>query len=104
MQQVKSPSDVPMGHHYAVIIYKSFTVHTPGDERSRTNPGHGYPESTDTYNNAEHWITTDIADWKKFILNLEEAAVRTTWGRKDPYVFFEVTKRGMIEKTVTVKE
>jgi hypothetical protein len=32
---------------YAVIVKK--TIHIPGDERSRTNPGHGYPESTETH-------------------------------------------------------
>lgn len=31
---------------YAAFIQDSYTV--PGDERSRTNPGHGYPEHTVT--------------------------------------------------------
>lgn len=34
-------SDIPDVEHYAII--QSETVHIPGDERSRTNPGHGYP-------------------------------------------------------------
>lgn len=32
---------------YAAIINSSYTI--PGDERSRTNPGHGYPEHTVQY-------------------------------------------------------
>jgi len=32
---------------YAALVSKSVTI--PGDERSRTNPGHGYPEHTETY-------------------------------------------------------
>lgn len=32
---------------YAALVTKSVTI--PGDERSRTNPGHGYPEHTETY-------------------------------------------------------
>jgi hypothetical protein len=29
---------------YAAVVEESITI--PGDERSRTNPGHGYPEHT----------------------------------------------------------
>ena len=48
---------------YAAIINSSYTV--PGDERSRTNPGHGYPEHTvqyqefrefKDYNEMEQWV------------------------------------------------
>ena len=31
------------------VIAKTLTIHTEADERSRTNPGHGYPASTDHY-------------------------------------------------------
>lgn len=30
---------------YAALVTKSITI--PGDERSRTHPGHGYPEHTE---------------------------------------------------------
>jgi hypothetical protein len=32
---------------YAALITKSVTI--PGDERSRTHPGHGYPEHSQEY-------------------------------------------------------
>lgn len=32
---------------YAALVKSSYTV--PGDERSRTNPGHGYPEHSVDY-------------------------------------------------------
>ena len=32
---------------YAALVTKSITI--PGDERSHTHPGHGYPESTEEY-------------------------------------------------------
>lgn len=32
---------------FAALVTKSITI--PGDERSRTNPGHGYPEHTEDY-------------------------------------------------------
>lgn len=44
---VHSPADIPTVEHWAIITGTS--VHIPGDERSRTNPGHGYPESTEHY-------------------------------------------------------
>jgi hypothetical protein len=41
-----SPNEIPDEEHFAIIKFKSITI--PGDERSRTHPGHGYPESTET--------------------------------------------------------
>ena len=35
---------IPQQQHYAALVFGTITI--PGDERSRTNPGHGYPEST----------------------------------------------------------
>lgn len=40
-------SDVPNHGHWAII--QTTSVNIPGDERSRTNPGHGYPASTETF-------------------------------------------------------
>lgn len=57
MKRVKKPSDVPVGYHFAVIIYNTTSVYIEGDERSRTNPGHGYPAHTETYDSFEHWVT-----------------------------------------------
>lgn len=44
MKWCHSSSDIPKTPHYAIVEQRS--VHIPGDERSRTNPGHGYPETT----------------------------------------------------------
>lgn len=44
---VHRPEEIPPGEHWVIISGTSVTI--PGDERSRTNPGHGYPESTDHY-------------------------------------------------------
>ena len=40
---VASPDDPP-GEHYVIMGFENILV--PGDERSRTHPGHGYPEHT----------------------------------------------------------
>lgn len=42
---VRRAEDIPAGEHWAIITSSSFII--PGDERSRTNPGHGYSESTE---------------------------------------------------------
>ena len=41
---VHNKQDIPKGQHYVILDFGTITV--PGDERSRTNPGHGYPEYT----------------------------------------------------------
>jgi hypothetical protein len=46
MNYPQSKQDIPAKQHFAALIFKSITI--PGDERSRTNPGHGYPEHTET--------------------------------------------------------
>jgi hypothetical protein len=47
MKYIHSLSDIRNINHYAVILFQSVTI--PGDERSRTAPGHGYPEHTEHY-------------------------------------------------------
>lgn len=60
---VQSVFNSPKKDHYAILTFGS--IYIPGDERSRTNPGHGYPggsESTTTYT-----AYLDINEWKKDI-------------------------------------
>lgn len=44
---VSNLEDIPMTECW--VIAAATSVHHDGDERSRTNPGHGYPEHTDHY-------------------------------------------------------
>lgn len=44
---VSRADQVPQHEHWAIITPTS--VYIPGDERSRTNPGHGYPDRTEEY-------------------------------------------------------
>ena len=44
---------LPEQEHWAIITESS--IYIPGDERSRTNPGHGYPESSFTYTVYEYF-------------------------------------------------
>ena len=56
-----SKTDVPKTKHYAILTFGSITI--PGDERSRTAPGHGYPEHSEStaeyiaFDNREEWET-----------------------------------------------
>ncbi len=46
MKYCHDKNDIPEAPHFAALITKSVTI--PGDERSRSAPGHGYPEHIET--------------------------------------------------------
>jgi len=63
MKYCHNKSDIPKEPHFAIIEFTS--VYIPGDERSRTNPGHGYPETTEYYS---HYIAFSYeGEWKAAI-------------------------------------
>lgn len=49
---------------YAILFPENMTI--PGDERSRTNPGHGYPEHT-----VDHWRIEQYASKEAWIKEIE---------------------------------
>lgn len=49
--------DITKDEHYAIIT--TGTIWIPGDERSRTNPGHGYPDHTETTIQYDAFATVD---------------------------------------------
>ena len=101
MLRVKGPADVPNGHHFAVLIYCKSSVYVLGDQRSREAPGHGYPEHTDHFDIFEHWITEDNEILHAFLREIEEEHKRD-FSKKEPYVFFEVAKKGQLQMTTKV--
>ena len=56
-------NNIPTGAHYAILQFSSITI--PGDERSRTHPGHGYPEQTIAQ--IEYVAYTDREEWRNEI-------------------------------------
>ena len=58
---VHSKDEMPTEPHYAIMEFGS--IYIPGDERSRTNPGHGYPGGSEpkidyiVFKNREAWET-----------------------------------------------
>lgn len=53
---------------HIVLVDGSITI--PGDERSRTNPGHGYPEHTKHFVKLE--VFDDIEKMSKRLVELKE--------------------------------
>jgi hypothetical protein len=63
---VSKPGDMPAGQHYVILRFS--TVYIPGDERSRTNPGHGYPEHSET--TVTYEAINNRAEWEMEIQRL----------------------------------
>lgn len=55
IQPTKSAADIPNSKHLAVLVQKVNRFDIPGDERSRTNPGHGYPATTEFVHQLEYF-------------------------------------------------
>lgn len=102
MTRVRGPKDVPDVPHYVVLIYSTTSIYVPGDERSRTNPGHGYPEHTETCDTFEHWVTTDASALEAFVIALEEERTASPY-TANPYVFFNAGGKCGVETRVTVR-
>jgi len=98
LTRVNKPIDIPDEPHFAVLIYKSASVTIPGDERSRTNPGHGYPEHTKTFDTFEHYVTTDQHLLKDELIKLRENALRYPDERN--YVVFKVAGKVSTKESV----
>lgn len=102
MKRVNGPDDVPEGEHYAVLVYNQTRTWIPGDERSRTSPGHGYPERTEVTDSFEHYVTTDKEVWINYIQSLESQ--KNLYGReKEKYVALRVAEKAKISTQVQVR-
>lgn len=51
---IKEVKEFPKEKHYAALVFQTRYVRHEGDERSRTNPGHGYPAYTETINSTDY--------------------------------------------------
>ena len=80
---VHNADEVPKDEHYAII--QSDSIYIPGDERSRTCPGHGYPASTQQVVTYEVYLTKD-----KLMTAIQELE-NPKYGSKKNYVVVKVT-------------
>ena len=66
MKQITKKSEIPTEPHLAILVFKTTSIYHEGDERSRTCPGHGYPEYTETIHTIDYFPFTDekgVNDW-----------------------------------------
>lgn len=100
MIKVKTTNDVPVGKHFAVLIYGKTSVYH--EESGVWAPGHGYPAYTEEVNNFEHYVTTDQKDWEDFI-QVCELDNRRQYSKIKPYVALVVEKKAVITNKVDIK-
>ena len=62
----KTVATLPTKPYFAILTPRS--VFIPGDERSRTNPGHGYPEHTEQSWDIE--VYEKQSDWETKVKEL----------------------------------
>lgn len=72
---VDSLADLPEGTSWAILEQDS--IYVPGDERSRTNPGHGYPAHTKNF--VRIYAFDSMADFKATLRKLHEKPGRRTF-------------------------
>lgn len=87
----KRVEELPDGEFFAILKPTSTTV--PGDERSRTNPGHGYPEHT--VNNWDIEVYHDRETWEAEIRRMSKS---TSYHRPD----FKAVVMRPVEVSVSV--
>jgi len=93
MKWCHSISDIPKEPHYAILDKRSISI--PGDERSRTNPGHGYPASTE-----EVWDYIVFPNRVEWVVEVKKRA-GLVFGNKD-YVAISATP-AVITTTIDVE-
>lgn len=94
MKYAKSKDDIPLITHYAALVPKSITI--PGDERSRTNPGHGYPESTEK--SLDYLVFGSKAEMEQWVAKQEA----TPFGAKNYRIINAIPMIVQTSHTVTV--
>jgi len=70
--KLKNPKEMTSEHKFLLIIFKTTRYYVPGDERSRTNPGHGYPEHTNEINSTEAYAFVNHQELELELLRLYE--------------------------------
>jgi hypothetical protein len=83
--KVDNPEALPSDAHYVLLLFKERSVHVPGDERSRTHPGHGYPAHDVSFRGCEYWVVKDGHEMSAVIELLEEAKKSCDYSSKPVY-------------------
>ncbi len=70
--KINSVTDFPKEGKYILIIFSTTSVTTPADERSRTNPGHGFSETTEQISTSEIYSFDTLASLQAELTRLYE--------------------------------
>jgi hypothetical protein len=89
MKHVEKPEDVPLGLHYAILIYGSVDY----------DDGYG---GTSTAQTVRHLVTEDRAEWEKKISDLEIANQNGSPYYREHYVALVVKSKAIIARTIKV--
>jgi len=84
--------EIPKEPHWVIMTQRNIRI--PGDERSRTNPGHGYPAHYETCFDYRYF--TDEDEWLKEIEEEEKKSYPS-------YVAFKSSGAVEVTKKVSVK-
>lgn len=100
---VEKPEKMPAGEHWAILIFETSSTYVEGDERSRTNPGHGYPAHYETHNSFQYWACADKNALERALAYMQKEAEREAGYRAPkPYVVIHARKAEV--RTVTTVE
>ena len=91
MKWIHSKDEVPKEPHFAIIEFSSYYVE--GDERSRTNPGHGYPGHTES--KCEYIVFECEGEWKN---EIEKRMLSKYTGSGQNFVAVRVTPASIATK------
>jgi hypothetical protein len=92
---VNTAADLPDVEHWAVI--RTDGVHIPGDERSRTNPGHGYPAEIRNFLSYQAYFTEE-----KLLQAIKKLEEPLYGGNRTEYKVIKVTPL-KVEKELVLK-
>lgn len=81
---------------YAALVKRS--IYIPGDERSRTHPGHGYPGGTEEVTDLR--VFKDRADMEAWVESEERS--RERYGTRTDYTLIEYREL-TVKRSVSVK-
>lgn len=74
---VSGVGDLPEGDLFMIVEFGSMTI--PGDERSRTHPGHGYPAETVTTTNITVYETRQAWEVEIDRRTRDTSPYRSSW-------------------------
>lgn len=105
MKKITNQNDIPYSSHWVLLKFDTKNVHHEGDERSRTNPGHGYPAYTETFNMIDMFVYEDKQEWEAAIKKaFGDWAKDRSYGRPvaPPFAAYHVDKVAQIGVSVNI--